>query len=45
MITMEIGTEYIIGVCGLGVLKESLICSKLNVDKFAKVWYNVGVRK
>ena len=45
MMNMEIGTEYIIGAHGLGNLKESLICLKLSVDKLAKVWYNVGVRR
>lgn len=45
MMDMEICTEYIIGVHGLGDLKENLIYLKLSVDKLDKVWYNVGVRR
>lgn len=45
IIGMETCTEFTIGVCGLGDLKESLICLKLSVDKLTKVWYNVSVKR
>ena len=45
MTDMGICIEFTIGVHGLGNLKENLICSKLSVDKLAKVWYNVSVRR